>query len=561
MQKIRYVNLSKFLFKFVNSSKLKVLLAISIFLSLIDICVIIKIPFINSDVINALVNSEWNVFKSAVMLLIIFFAIRVINSFIVKYILLLFTVQFENNFRKTVFKYIVNQNYNFSEKFHTGDIMSRIINDAPRLNNFIAGIFFQLIFDFIAIFVALYILSTRNLLLTLIIVLFAPLAIIAGKFFKKKINLTTAEVQGKISLLTSKIQTWVSRFNGIKNYAIEPIAINQLNNESNVYSNSAVKAGLWNSLMNTVNVLILSFPTILILIVGGHLYMKHQITIGEIFAFSAFSSFFIVPLQRIAAIINIELPKIYPIYDRFCDLGFNNYKNKATIKQDVSPFDKVKQLNIKGLEYFNEKANFSLKIEKMTLNIDDIAGVEGTNGSGKTTIAKLLKGLLTADKGNISLTNENITSKETISGNVFFMSQDRFYFDGNLIENITLFESLPDKKRYDNIIKNMGISGLSDKLNNSKKSDNSRLLSGGELQKINIARLLYAKNSILILDEPDNYLDADIKKVLIENLLHIKSGRIIILITHDKDFLAVCNKRFSINLNTNEIKEAELNEC
>ncbi len=544
MKKYRYVFV--FLYRFLSPSLKKTLVAIFLF-GLVEIFLTIRIPFVNADLINALAYSQWDIFKHWAIILLLLFAGQLIVGLCNKYLLVLFNENMEKNLRDGVFEYLLTQPAVFTEKYSTGDILSRILNDTPKMKNFIIGVALQFCFDVIAITVTFFILFQHNWVLSFIVFAFAPLAIFTGSFFKIKIGGTTREVQEKVAIFTSKAQSWIVRFVAVKIYGIERISFRQFEKDSQQYTHSTIKAGKWNILMNTVNAVFLGAPSILILVVGGYYCLQGKLSIGELFAFLTFSTYFIAPLQRMIALINVELPRIYPIYERFKEFGIADY-NHSIVTQTLSTKKncmlKINTLEINNLEYINEKSDFGLSIPKLIFHTGHIYGIQGTNGTGKTTFAKLLKGILSPQTGTVYFSNTQQVRPES---QIFLLSQNAFLFDGSLLDNIKLFSDDCDMEKYHTIIRLLNIEKYESILSPSDNNiDKSRMLSGGELQKINIARMMYSQFPVLIMDEPDSFVDTNTKTILMDWIRQNKKNKIMIIITHDCELLEICDTTYHL---------------
>ena len=531
-----------FLYRFTNVSLRNVLMMISLF-GLAEIFLAIRIPFVNADLINALVYSQWDAFKYWTIVLLLLFGGQLLVGFCNKYLLVLFNENMEKNLRNGIFGYVLSQPASFSEKHSTGDILSRILNDTPKIKGFITGVALQVCFDAIAIIVTFSILVQRSWVLSLIVFAFAPLAILAGAFFKVKISATIREVQEKVAVFTAKAQTWISRFAGVKIYEVETVSSRQFEGDSRQYTHAVIRAGKWNILMGAVNAIFLGTPSVLVLVVGGYYCLQGRLSIGELFAFLTFSTYFIAPLQRIVSLNNVELPKIIPIYERFKEFGMTAGKVRKIerLKAEKELNYEHIPLEITGLEY--EKNGFRLSVPYLLFHPGKVYGISGVNGSGKSTLAKILKGVLSLSSGKIVFTENDEIIPES---QTFLLSQDAFFFDGSLLENITLFERDSDVSKYKAIIRRLDMEKYEPLFAETVNAERSRMLSGGELQKVNIARLFYSNRPVLILDEPDSFTDVVTKSVLKEWITEVKKDRIIIIITHDRELHDICDTVYSL---------------
>ena len=171
-------------------------------------------------------------------------------------------------------------------------------------------------------------------------------------------------------------------------------------------------------------------------------------------------------------------------------------------------------LKVKKLKYKFESTSFEFNFD---LNSNDIVGVIGKSGSGKSTLFNLLSGFLKPNDGSIFLNDNNITHLKPSARNISILFQDH-----NNFNHLTIFENIilgidPDMKQTQanfKIVKNI-MKKVSLNIDLKKKVSD---LSGGEQQRVSIARSLLRKKSILLLDEPFNSLDPGLRKILYEDV-------------------------------------------
>ena len=171
-------------------------------------------------------------------------------------------------------------------------------------------------------------------------------------------------------------------------------------------------------------------------------------------------------------------------------------------------------LKINKLKYKIEKASFEFDFE---LKSSQLVGVIGKSGSGKSTLFNLLSGFLKPIEGSIYFSNKNITNLKPFDRDISILFQDH-----NNFNHLTIFENIilgidSDMKRTSNNLKLVRsiMKKVSLNIDLDKKVSN---LSGGEQQRVSIARSLLRKKSILLLDEPFNSLDPGLRKILYEDI-------------------------------------------
>ena len=229
----------------------------------------------------------------------------------------------------------------------------------------------------------------------------------------------------------------------------------------------------------------------------------------------------------------------------------------ATIKSDKNIDSTINKptlgnISIQDLSFsFGEKEifnNFNLEIEK-----NNILGITGESGSGKSTLINILLGLLEPKKGKILFNKLDI--KDFLSDwqkSLGYVSQNIFLLDASLKENIAF--GIPEEKidydQLDKAIKYANLSTLVKNLNdglNSNIGEKGSKISGGQIQRIAIARELYRNPSVLILDEATTGLDYDKEKQIFDSISKLKNKMIIIIVSHNKDTLSICDILLDLN--------------
>jgi ABC-type bacteriocin/lantibiotic exporter with double-glycine peptidase domain len=188
-----------------------------------------------------------------------------------------------------------------------------------------------------------------------------------------------------------------------------------------------------------------------------------------------------------------------------------------------------------------------------SINKGDFAGITGKSGKGKTTILNLLLGFLTPQKGGIIINGDTV-SVGTIKDFWPFISyvrQQPFLIHDTILKNIILEEAGHDEKKFAHVLDVTGLDYFikqSPEGLNKMITENGKNISGGQQQRIAIARALYKNADLILLDEPFNELD-EASTDLLANYFQetAKAGKIVIMVTHDSKCLSYCNKIISLD--------------
>jgi ABC-type transport system involved in cytochrome bd biosynthesis fused ATPase/permease subunit len=192
--------------------------------------------------------------------------------------------------------------------------------------------------------------------------------------------------------------------------------------------------------------------------------------------------------------------------------------------------------------------DFSLSIKK-----GDFVGISGMSGRGKTTILNLILGFLAPANGKIFV-NDVLASPPELKKywlSISYIRQQSFLIHDSILRNITLQENNYNEKRLKQVLE---ISGLKELIDSTPEgldkmiAENGKNISGGQQQRINIARALYKDAELILLDEPFNELDETSALSLVTYFNKLSSmGKIVVMITHDSKNLSYCNKIISLD--------------
>ena len=213
--------------------------------------------------------------------------------------------------------------------------------------------------------------------------------------------------------------------------------------------------------------------------------------------------------------------------------------------------------------YFNYHSNQKDVLSNLNLRINsgEIIGILGESGTGKSTLASIIMGLIRPTKGTVYINNnsihENISEYQSSIG---YVSQNFSVVDTSVIQNITMkFDDHSyDKKKLDLVLEATNskkfVGNLKDGIY-TNLGQSSHILSGGQKQRIALARALYHFEEILILDEATNSIDQNLESEVLNNIKDLVKDKICLVISHNKVSFDICSK--VLNLNAGKIIEVK----
>ena len=301
------------------------------------------------------------------------------------------------------------------------------------------------------------------------------------------------------------------------------------------------------------------------MIILVYVFLKNNQSTSEVFIIIGVFSF--ASIKLIPSITNImrsvqglkyNSPSLDVLYN---ELKNSDEDNQIFKNENYSPNNfEFKRIEIKDMSFcYPDKKDEVLKAVNLEIFKGDKIGFLGETGSGKTTLVNLIAGLVVPSSGEILVNNESMNNKIKVwQDNIGYVSQSVYLADQSLAFNITFKnpEEKVDEKRIEYLINILKLSDFiksqSDGLETAVGEKGIKL-SGGQLQRIGIARALYSKPNILILDEATNALDSETQKFVIKNIYSEMEKKTIISISHDINSLKECSKIFKLVDNKLEI--------
>lgn len=277
-------------------------------------------------------------------------------------------------------------------------------------------------------------------------------------------------------------------------------------------------------------------------------------------------SIFVLVFARMVPLITTINTLIQRI--KFSNFGINetinliqqskNFKNEKNIDENLSESKNIIKINdnstlkITNLSFgYGENQVF----DNINLNFETnkIISVTGKNGSGKSTFLDLLSTLIKPNSGEIKLDEQNLYDlRSSWRNEVGYLAQNFFIFDDTLLKNIVFYNS--ENLNNELLMRALEISGLNEVVNKLPNGLETNLgsmvkfLSGGQKQKIAIARVIYRDPKIYIFDEPTSSLDTESEKIFIDTLKNLKSkNKFIFVITHSKNLISNCDDVYLID--------------
>ena len=496
-----------------------------------------QIQKIYSDFLTMSNINENNIFNFTIILVGFIFVIKVSVLLFCSWHISNFEFSLRYYLTKKLYKKYISQDYLKIIKTNSAEIIKNIDYELSVYSSGVAALM-EILTEGIILFGIVIFLFYFNFEVSFtILVSLLIISLILQKLYNRKL-LEWGNIHQKYEKL--RIKNFIETFNAIKEIKIfgkENIFFNIMSKFNKNFFSTARKERFLRSVPRSVLELILIVFACLSLLYFSldQIDIKDNLSSLGVYLIAAYRSFpsanrILTNYQRL----KFATPFMDNISHQFEDDGKNiqlsnnkkyNLTNKITIKDcDFSYNESNKIL---------DNLNFDFKLGR-------IYGVKGPSGGGKTTLLNILTGLLMPSKGDLyadnqKITNQNIKEFQNIIG---YVPQNTFLFDASILENITFDfsdEKTIDHEKIKDLLKHLS---LIEKINSLKNGLNTNVgergvnLSGGQIQRIGLARAMYNNPKILILDESTNAIEKDIERKVLSYLKSIKKNMIIILVAH-----------------------------
>lgn len=439
----------------------------------------------------------------------------------------------DTSFRQ--FKNFINAKYSFHSSINKSELSKILMNEVPRFTENVLLASLKLISKLIFLFLTLILLLIINpkvsfsILLVLVILYY-----LLFSSFRKKLLSNGSQISLSYKNLFKTINESLSGIKETKFYSLEKYYIDIFGKNKNIIASRTASSQIRSILPK---IIIEGFLFTSLILIVYHLYQKDLLidNIPSLTFFLYCGSRVMPGLQQVyhsAALIRANKESVKQIIKfqnrtlSFNDIDYN-------IKGVKEHFD---ILDVKDLNFSYEKNlvfnNISFKIKANTF-----VGIIGKSGSGKSTLLDCLLKLRVPDSGKILINQKEYSYENAIS--LFAYVPQNIYISDSNIENNILLGNIRKSPNFQQMKQSLKICGLNDFANNSSSGlkfnvgENGQNLSGGQRKRIGLARALYSKKPILVLDEVTSGLDKNTEKKILNDLKEISKDKLIILITHN----------------------------
>ena len=507
----------------------KILLLIILIFSIVYGTGNILIPVFIGNGLNDLVNND---ILKIIFILFFSYIILFISEIVSNIGLNKISSSLSKELRYNIFKKINTMEMSYIDDMQIGNMLNLINVDVENIVRMINQTLFKILSGIITIIGITIIIININIVLAIILIISAPIMFIISKIIVNRTNIYFIRRADKVSDLNEYSEEIVSKYKSIKNYMYEKEAIKKFEQINNNLYNISIKSQFFSSLTNPSSRFIINIIYILLGIVGSILVQKNVLSIGEISTFLIYVNIYTRPFNEITSYITeiqtavVSINRIKAILNKRDE---QNITNNNLIKFNKCIEFKNVEFSYKNNKKFIENLNF-------IVNKNEKVAIVGKTGSGKTTIVNLLMKFYKLNSGNIYIDGIDIKDipNEILRKNIGMVLQDSKLFLGTIKENIIYGSDKLDESFIKNLEQDLNLDIFISRLDKGYDTiiENENMLSVGEIQLINIARLMLLNPPIVILDEATSNLDTVTEKKIQMAIKRITDNSTAFIIAH-----------------------------
>lgn len=523
----------KIIDKFILPQKKKIIYLIIVIL--LGIIASMAIPYIFGKIIDLIVIKDLQLVSKFILISLFLNIFQSLSSILEEWLGNIISVDCSNNIKEAMFSKILNTRYEFLNSYGEGELVSRIENTGDKIVSFYIDLFSSIVMILFSIIISAYIMIRISLKLFIIAIILLPLTYGINYIFKNTIISKQRDYIAKLDAYSDYLVDTISNLTGIKLNNLEKTFKGNYEKKLQDLKNVSMSNLKINMTVTSLQDLITIILSSLILFTSAKLIIAGNLTLGNIVAFSSYMEKLHSSIKKIGDL-NLSFNEVIVDLERYREIMDHDNEKKI----DGKKLSKITSLKFKNVS-FKYDDEYILKDFTFEISKPGLYAIVGENGSGKTTVFNLISKLYTDYEGEILINDIELSDikDEDLRDEVLFIESKPFILRENLNSNITLFgKNKIDELYLDKIIGFLELEKI--KIHKTKNLEDT--LSKGEQQKIQLARMMIGRHSLILLDEVLSGLDQEMKKKAISKIKEKSKNKIIVIVSHDNEIQRGCNE-------------------
>ena len=482
------------------------------------------------------INKDQTLIIIIPVVIIIAFAAKGISLYGAKVIMISISEEIRKTLQMDMMKSLIKADTDFIEKRHSGKIIVNLLNDVNFMTGLVSVAILNLFKDTLTLIGLMSVMFYQNWKLSIVAIIMIPLASFFARLLGKRISKVTTQTMDKASEIFTYLIEIFKNHKLIKIFQKETYETSRADKALEGHKDRAKKLQVIYARSSPIMEVLTGIMIAILIYYSGNLIIKDELGINNFFSFLAAMMLAYQPVRSLATLnitINQGLAgarRILPVID---------------LKEKIFEDKKLDNINLKdaNIEFSNVSFNYGeeTKVVLKNINLNIFGGkmtsLVGLSGAGKSTILNLIPRFYDPTDGDIKIDNQSIYTKKlsSLRKNISLVSQETTLFDDTVLNNIK-YANLDATN--EEITEAAKLSYSSEFIDNLPKKINTLIgengvrLSGGEKQRISIARAILKKSRIILLDEATSSLDAETENKIQDAINFLTKGRTTLVIAH-----------------------------
>ena len=483
--------------------------------------------------------------------IVVAFAAKGLSLYLAKSLMISVGEEVRKAIQVDMMKNLIKADTETIEKRHSGKIITNLINDVNFMTNLVSVGILNLFKDSLTLLGLLIVMFYQNWKLSLIAIVMIPFASFFARFLGKRVSKLTVQTMDTAGILNTHLMEIFRNHKLIKVFQKETFEASRANTALEQLKNKAKKLAIVYARSSPIMEFLTGIMIAILIYYSGSLIMSGEIAVNNFFSFLAAMMLAYQPVRSLATLnltINQGLAaakRILPIIDQKHNILEDEKLGKLDVSNGTIVFEKVN---------FNYNSNSRSILKDVNLNIygGKMTSLVGHSGAGKSTILNLIPRFYDCTEGDIKIDDQSIKNKRlsSLRDNVSLVSQETTLFDDTIINNI----KYANLNATDQEIKEAAKLSFSEEFinllpnkYNTMIGENGIRLSGGEKQRLSIARAFLKNSKIILLDEATSSLDSETEKKIQDALSLLTKGKTTLVIAHRLSTILNSNKIYVID--------------
>jgi subfamily B ATP-binding cassette protein MsbA len=440
-----------------------------------------------------------------------------------------------HDLRMKTYHHLQRLSLGYYSTHQTGTLLSTITSDVQTIQNFASSSTLNILVDMLTIVSMLALMFWLNWDFTLIALAVTPLLLLFVSRFKKAVKKATHEVRKEQANIVAVVQQGLESIEVVQAFGREEREQEQLKGVSEATVGAALKARSVKSLLSPVVTITVAVCTAIVLWRGAYLILAGAMTIGALTVYLSYLSKFFKPVKDLATTTNaiaqaaVGVDRIRAILETDTVIPEREDALKLEKLDGAIEFDRV--------AFGYDASTPILRDVSFSIKPGEFVGVVGPTGSGKSTIVSLIPRFYDPQSGVVRVDGRDLRDYRLkhLRDHIGYVLQDTVLFRGTIAQNIAF--GRPDATR-EEIIEAAKLANADEFISRMPQGydtmvgERGATMSGGQRQRLGIARVMIRNSPLLLMDEPTAALDSESEKQVIDALEQLMKGRTVIMIAH-----------------------------